>query len=111
MQRPPQTAIQSDAERVVLPSDRDSTGRDLGDEELRLLAEAVRSGHLIATAGNFVPRLEREFAARHGMQHAVACASGTAAVHAALGALRLQAGDEVVTTPITEKPTVSPIMA
>lgn len=109
MQRPPQTAIQSDAARVVLPSDRDSTGRDLGEAELRLLAEAVRSGHLIATAGTFVPRLEREFAARHGMADAIACASGTAAVHAALGALRLQAGDEVVTTPITDMGAVLPI--
>ncbi|MCC6782614.1 MAG: DegT/DnrJ/EryC1/StrS family aminotransferase [Planctomycetes bacterium] len=94
---------------MVLPSDRDSTGRDLGDEELAALSEAIRSGHLIATAGHFVPKLEKSFAARFGVPHAVACASGSAAVHAALGALRLQPGDEVVTSPITDMGAVMPI--
>ncbi len=94
---------------LTLPSDRDHTGRDLGTEELELLRQAVESGHLNSTGGTLTPRFEAEFAARHGLAHAVACSSGSAAVHAALGALGLQRGDEVVTTPITDMGAVLPI--
>jgi dTDP-4-amino-4,6-dideoxygalactose transaminase len=92
-----------------LPSDRDASGRDLGEPELRLLAEALRTGHLNSTGGTFVPRLERAFADRHGVRHATACASGSAAIHAALGAIGLRPGDEVVTTPITDMGAILPI--
>jgi perosamine synthetase len=109
LHRPQQPAAPQPLVRIVLPSDRDATGRDLGDEELAALSVAIRSGHLIATAGHFVPKLEKSFAARFGVPHAVACASGSAAVHAALGALRLQPGDEVVTSPITDMGAVMPI--
>ena len=94
---------------IILPSDRDASGRDLGDAEIANLTEVVRSGHLIATAGNFAPRLERAFASRFGMPHAIACGSGSAAVHAAIATLGLQPGDEVVTTPITDMGAVMPI--
>lgn len=95
---------------IALPSDRDHTGRDLGDAELALLAEAVRSGHLNSTGGRFVPELERGFAELHGLPHAVACASGSAAVHTALAALGVGPGDEVVTTAITDMGAIAPIV-
>ncbi len=107
---PTDSPLATDPTPVVLPSDRDATGRDLGDRELELLAVAVRSGHLNSTGGTLVPRLAREFASRHGVPHAIACASGSAAVHAALGALGLRPGDEVVTTPITDIGAVLPIV-
>jgi dTDP-4-amino-4,6-dideoxygalactose transaminase len=50
---------------IRLPSDQEASGRTLGDEELALLAEAIRSGTLTSTKGTFVKSLEREFCA-HG---------------------------------------------
>ena len=46
--------------------------------------------------GDHVAALEVELAAFHGVPHALTCASGTLAVEAALHALRVTAGDEVV---------------
>lgn len=85
-----------------LPSDGDWTGRTLGYEECELAARAIRSGTLNSTKGTFVARFEQEFAAMTGRKHAIACASGSAAVHCAIAALKLAPGDEVVTTPITD---------
>ena len=48
-----------------------------------------------------VALLEEEFAARVGARHAVACSSGTTAQHAALMALGVGPGDEVVVPPLT----------
>jgi perosamine synthetase len=43
-------------------------------------------------------------------RHAVACSSGTSAIHAAVAALDLEPGDEVVTTPITDMGALAPIL-
>ena len=45
--------------RIQLPSDGDASGRDLGDEEIALVVEALRSGTLTATKGTFVRRTSR----------------------------------------------------
>jgi len=95
---------------LVLPSDQDASGRTLGDEELALLAEAIRSGTLTSTKGNFVRTLESRFAHLHGVKHAHACASGTAAIHTAIAALDLEPGDEVITSPITDMGALTPIL-
>ena len=87
-------------------------GRDLGDEEL---APAYRgdsvSGALNRNNGTKVEALEVAWAERHGVRFATAATSGTAAIHVALGALPLEPGDEVITTPITDWGTVGPILA
>ncbi|MGE3173577.1 MAG: DegT/DnrJ/EryC1/StrS family aminotransferase [Planctomycetota bacterium] len=87
---------------MSLPSDGDWTGRTLGHEECELATRAIRSGTLNSTKGTFVTRFEQEFARATGRKHAIACASGSAAVHCAINALCLQPGDEVITTPITD---------
>lgn len=74
------------------------------------MAEALRSGTLTATKGTFVRRLAAAFAERMGVAHGVACGSGTAAIHAAVAAARLEAGDEVVTTAITDMGAIMPIL-
>ena len=43
---------------LPLPSDQDATGRTLGDEEIALVAGAIRSGTLTSTKGEFVKQLE-----------------------------------------------------
>ena len=55
----------------------------LGGNEARYLAECVRTNQ-VSSVGPFVDRFEREFAAAVGARHAIACASGTAALHVAL---------------------------
>jgi dTDP-4-amino-4,6-dideoxygalactose transaminase len=51
--------------------------------------------------GPNVQELEKEVAEYIGTKHAVACASGTDALHLALLACGIKAGDEVITTPFT----------
>lgn len=48
-----------------------------------------------------VEEFEAEFAAMHQARHAVSCANGTVALVAALQALGLKAGDEVIVPPFT----------
>jgi hypothetical protein len=51
---------------MVLPSDQDASGRTLGDEEIDLVTQALRSGILTSTKGRFVKGLEEEAAAALG---------------------------------------------
>ncbi|AIJ26233.1 MULTISPECIES: DegT/DnrJ/EryC1/StrS family aminotransferase [Amycolatopsis] len=89
----------------------DPAGRTLGEAEAAALAEVIASGRLGATGGTQVPAFEREFADYYAVPHAVACTSGTAALHLAVGALDPAPGDEIITTPITDFGTVIPILA
>jgi dTDP-4-amino-4,6-dideoxygalactose transaminase len=108
LQRPSRTP--TSRESVHLPSDQDASGRSLGDEELSLIAEVIESGTLTSTKGPFVKELEQEFARRLGVAHALACSSGTAAIHAAIAAVNPEPGDEIVTTPITDMGAIAPIL-
>src|SRR5690606_22873738 len=100
----------SSSAALNLPTDRDSSGRDLATPELRELERVIRSGTLIGTAGRAVRELEQSFASAFQRPFAIACSSGTAAVHAALAALGLQPGDEVVTSPITDMGAILPVL-
>jgi len=68
--------------------------------ERQLLLEAFDS-NWIAPLGPQVDAFEREFAAKIGAEHAVALASGTAALHLSLLLLGVGPGDEVVTSTFT----------
>lgn len=72
---------------------------DCGDEEIREVAAAIRSGWI--TSGPRVREFETEFARKVGALHAVAVNSCTAALHLALEACGVERGDEVITTPYT----------
>jgi dTDP-4-amino-4,6-dideoxygalactose transaminase len=93
------------------PTINDALGRQLGQEELALLTEVIHSGRLNRNSGTKVAALEQAWAEAFGVPRAVASTSGTAAIHAALGALPLNPGDEVITTPISDWGTVGPILA
>jgi dTDP-4-amino-4,6-dideoxygalactose transaminase len=80
----------------------------VGDEEIAAVAEAIRSGWL--TTGPRAEELERRFAEYAGAKHALAVASGTAAMHLSLVALGIGLGDEVITTPITWPATANVIV-
>ncbi|MGE4292207.1 MAG: DegT/DnrJ/EryC1/StrS family aminotransferase [Desulfovibrio sp.] len=78
------------------------------EAEIEEVAGSLRSGWL--GTGPKVARFEREFAAYTGAEHAAAFNSCTAALHLSLVALRLQPGDEVITTPLTFCATVNAII-
>ncbi len=84
--------------------------RRYGEEELQQLKEALEQGTLFYAQGNKVRRLEEEFAKACGVGYAVACSSGTTAIHAALIAAGISPGDEVITSPITDMGTLIPIL-
>ena len=93
-----------------LPSDQDATGRSLGVEELDRLHAVLESGVLTATKGAQTPELEARAAALTGRRHAIACSSGTAAVHTAIAAIDPEPGDEIITTAITDMGALTPIL-
>ncbi len=97
-------------EPVTLPSDQDASGRTLGEEEILLVSQAIRSGTLTSTKGPLVKQLEERFAKLLGAQHAVACSSGSAAIHTAVAALDPEPGDEFITSPITDMGALTPIV-
>jgi dTDP-4-amino-4,6-dideoxygalactose transaminase len=80
----------------------------LGEEEVEAVAETIRSGWL--TTGPRAAELERRFAQYVEAPHAVAVASGTAALHLALLAVGVEPGDDVITTPITWPATANVIV-
>jgi dTDP-4-amino-4,6-dideoxygalactose transaminase len=80
----------------------------VGEEEIAAVADALRSGWL--TTGPRAALLEERMAAYLDARHVLAVASGTAAMHLALVALGIGAGDEVITTPITWPATANVIV-
>jgi dTDP-4-amino-4,6-dideoxygalactose transaminase len=80
----------------------------IGEEEVEAVAETLRGGWL--TSGPRAEELERRFAAYVGAHHAIALASGTAALHLSLVAAGVGSGDEVITTPITWPATANVIV-
>ena len=79
---------------------------DVDDEHAVL--ETLRSGWL--TTGPRTKSFEKELAAYTGAAHCVAVNSCTAALHLALEAIGVGAGDEVITSPITFASTANVIV-
>jgi perosamine synthetase len=80
----------------------------LGPEVEHKVLEVIRSG--IIAQGPVVAELERGFTELVGVEHAVAVSNGTIALVAALQALDLQPGDEVITSPFTFVATLNAIL-
>jgi dTDP-4-amino-4,6-dideoxygalactose transaminase len=80
----------------------------IGPEEIAAVTETLESGWL--TSGPRAEELERRLAELTGSRHALAVASGTAAMHLSLVGLGLGPGDEVITTPITWPATANVIV-
>lgn len=83
----------------------------VGKPELINLTKVILSRKMNCTEGTMVTRTQDAFAKLYGAKHAVASTSGTAAIHVAMGALMLNPGDEVITTPMSDMGTVIPILA
>lgn len=82
---------------------------DVGQHEEDAVVAAMRSGW-IAPLGPDVDAFEAEIADRVGVKHAVALSSGTAALHLAMLACGVGAGDVVVTSTMTFAATANAIV-
>ena len=81
-----------------------------GDLDKRYLVEVIDSDMLFFYLGTKVRAFEKRFAEMYGKKHCIACSSGTAAVHIAIGALQLKAGSEVITSAITDMGSVTGVL-
>ncbi len=70
-----------------------------GEEEWLAVREPLESGWL--TSGPKVRAFEQRFGEIHGVKHAIACTSATTALHLAMAALGIKAGDEVIVPAFT----------
>lgn len=68
--------------------------------EKEYVADCMESGW-ISSAGKYVDQFEERFAEFCGVRHAIACCNGTVALHLALVALGVGAGDEVIVPTLT----------
>ena len=93
--------------------------RSLGEEEIVAANRVLRSGVLSAFigapglgfyGGPEVQALEREAGERFGVKHVVAVNSWTSGLVAAMGAIGLEPGDEVIVTPWTMVATATAIL-
>jgi len=82
----------------------------IGEEEKRSVLSVLESGRLstfLAVPGEYflggkmIKHLERQFIEYHGVKYAVAFNSATAALHAAVVAVGVQPGQEVIVPPYT----------
>jgi perosamine synthetase len=73
--------------------------QEISDADVKAVAEALYSGWL--TTGPRVGEFEKAFASWCGAAEGVAVNSGTAALHAAMRAIRLQPGEEIIVPAIT----------
>ena len=75
----------------------------LGAAEIAAVTKVLESGMLTdkSGAGNITQQFEEAFAKFVGAKHAIAVNSGTAALHAALLAFDIKAGDEVIAPPFS----------
>ncbi len=74
---------------------------DIRSEDKAAVLAVLERGELTGVKGIEATSLEREWAAKLGVAHAVLFNTGTAAIHAALYGVGVQAGDEVITTAFT----------
>ncbi|MDA7639312.1 UDP-4-amino-4,6-dideoxy-N-acetyl-beta-L-altrosamine transaminase [Akkermansiaceae bacterium] len=73
--------------------------QNITDADLSAVREALHSEYL--TQGPTIDEFEKNFAQYVGSNYAVAVSNGTAALHLCAMALNVEAGQKVITTPIT----------
>jgi dTDP-4-amino-4,6-dideoxygalactose transaminase len=77
------------------------------EEEKKAVCEVLEGENIYAPIEQF----EREFAFYHGVKYALAHNNGTSSIHAALFAVGVEPGDEVITSAYTWHLQVTPIIA
>lgn len=67
----------------------------IGEREIEYVTDCLRTGW-ISSAGTYIERFEQEWAAYCGRRFGVAMCNGSVALQAAVAALKLKPGDEVI---------------
>src|SRR5207237_955471 len=80
------------------------------DGNVRGYLEECLATNFVSSVGPFVSRFEETFARQVGSRHAVACASGTAALHVAMRLLGVGPGDEVIVPTLTFVASANPVV-
>ncbi len=73
----------------------------IGKEEKDAVLAALEAGEISGSFGETIPRFEEEFAAYCGCKYGVAVSSGSTALHLAVAAAGIGAGDEVLVSAST----------
>ena len=81
----------------------------MGGNEAKYVADAFAT-NWIAPVGPHLKKFEEMFCEHVGLPHAVALASGTAALHLALHHLGVERGDEVVCSSLTFIASANPVV-
>ncbi len=82
-----------------------------GKLEFKYIREVLDSGFGSSTSGSMNNRFEKAFADKVGAKYAITFNSGTSTLHAALEAVGVKAGDEVIIPPLTVVSNVDVILA
>ena len=69
--------------------------------EVKYIKKVLNSEKWSSTEGSWTGRLEKEFAKKFEAKHGIAFNSGTSTMHAALEALGVSPGDEVISPALT----------
>jgi dTDP-4-amino-4,6-dideoxygalactose transaminase/glycosyltransferase involved in cell wall biosynthesis len=93
----------SQAERIYLSAPH------MSGQEQQYIQEAFAT-NWVAPVGPHIDRFEAEFAEKVGLRHAVAVASGTAAMHLVIRQLELNPGEEVFCSTGTFAASVNPVI-
>lgn len=88
-----------------------ATGKKHSLAEYSAIRRIFERGEIAMTRGPEVMELRRRFAKLYGAKYCATASSGTAAIHAALFAVGVGRGDEVITTPFTDMGTFVGILA
>lgn len=80
----------------------------IDQDDIDAVVKALQADYIATGPG--MEEFEKAFAEYVGAKYAVVLSSGTAALHACCYAVQIQAGDEVITTPITFVSTASSVL-
>lgn len=82
----------------------------VGANELEYVKQVLETEFRSASGATFMRRLEETFAGRYGMPYAISFVNGTATMHAALEAMGIGEGDEVIVPPLTMSATTFAVL-
>lgn len=82
----------------------------IGKSELEYVKEVLSTEFRSSSGATFMRRLEQAFAKRYSSTYAISFVNGTATMHAALEAMGIGVGDEVIVPPLTMSATTFAVL-
>ncbi|GIK15716.1 MAG: aminotransferase DegT [Planctomycetota bacterium] len=105
---PPLPALLGGPRAVTLDAREANRWPIITDEDIRAVTEVLQSGEL--SLNGVTRALEDDYRNLLGVRHVIACCNGTSAIFAALHALGLKPGDEVLCPSATYWASVMPVL-